>query len=77
MDSSAIGRVLVVLGLILVAAGLALWLLPRIGVPLGRLPGDVTWSRGSTRIAFPIVTCLLLSIALTIAINVVLRLLRR
>ena len=37
-----------------------------LGVPLGRLPGDISYQRGNTRFYFPIVTCLLLSVLLTI-----------
>jgi hypothetical protein len=56
------GKLLFVGGLIIAALGLLVML----GVPLGRLPGDITYERGNTRIYFPIVTCLVLSVLFTI-----------
>jgi len=55
-------RVLIVVGLLLVAAGL----LVRLGVPLGRLPGDIVIHRGNSTFYFPIVTCLVVSVVLTV-----------
>ena len=43
---------------------------------LGRLPGDLSWQRGNVSVQAPLVTCLLVSVILTVVINVVLRLLR-
>ena len=57
-------RVLILLGMILIAAGL-LW--PWIGwLGLGRLPGDIVIQRGNFTLYFPIATGLLLSAALTL-----------
>jgi hypothetical protein len=56
------GRLLVGAGLILVVAGLAI----QLGVPLGRLPGDLVIRRGGTTIYLPIVTCLVVSVVLSI-----------
>jgi hypothetical protein len=57
-------RTLILLGLILIAAGL-LW--PWIGwLRLGRLPGDIVVERGNFTVYIPIVTGLLLSAALTL-----------
>jgi hypothetical protein len=57
----SLGRVLIGIGLLFLAAGAAVWLLERAHLPLGRLPGDVTWRRNHTTIYFPWVTCLVLS----------------
>jgi Protein of unknown function (DUF2905) len=57
-------RILILLGLILIAAGL-LW--PWIGwLRLGHLPGDIVVERGNFTVYIPIVTGLLLSAALTL-----------
>jgi len=56
-------RVLIVIGLVLVLAGIAWPLLSRIG--LGRLPGDIMIQRGSTSFYFPLVTCIIVSIVLS------------
>jgi hypothetical protein len=52
------GPVLVVVGLLVAAAGVLVWL----GVPLGRLPGDIVVERPSFRFYFPITTSILASI---------------
>jgi hypothetical protein len=55
-------RLLIVIGLVLVLAGIAWPFLSRIG--LGRLPGDIMIQRGSTSFYFPLVTCIVVSIVL-------------
>ena len=56
------GRVLIVIGLVLVAVGAAI----QLGLPIGRLPGDIIIRRGGGTLYFPIVTCIVVSIVLTI-----------
>ena len=70
MPLDALGRTLVVLGLLLAALGGILLLVG--AVPwLGRLPGDISIERGNFRFYAPIATSLLLSVLLTIVLNVV------
>ena len=57
-------RWLVAIGLVLVLVGLLWPLLSKLG--LGRLPGDIVIERGNVRIYFPIVTCLIVSIVLSV-----------
>jgi hypothetical protein len=60
-----LGKYLVIVGLILAGFGLLLWT----GVGrgwLGRLPGDIQYSRGNFNFYFPVVSCLLLSLLLTL-----------
>lgn len=59
------GRLLVVLGLLIAGIGLLVML----GVPLGRLPGDVVIQRGRGTFYFPIVTCIVVSVVLTIVLS--------
>jgi hypothetical protein len=64
---SDLGKILFVLGLVLAAVGLLLW--SGVGKSwLGRLPGDIQYSKGNFSFYFPIVTCLLLSILITLAL---------
>jgi hypothetical protein len=63
------GKLLVMAGLILTVAGALLWLGFGKGW-LGRLPGDIHVERGSWGFYFPIVTCILISIVLTILLNI-------
>ena len=62
------GKVLLGLGLLLVALGAVLLLGSRLGLPIGRLPGDLHWrSRsGNTQFYFPIATSILLSVLLSL-----------
>lgn len=56
------GKALIVLGLVIAGIGM----LVSLGVPLGRLPGDITYRRGSFTFYFPLATSILVSIILTI-----------
>jgi membrane protein implicated in regulation of membrane protease activity len=59
------GKFLVVAGLLIAAAGALLWSGFGKGW-LGRLPGDVNYSKGDFSFHFPIVTCLIVSAILTL-----------
>jgi hypothetical protein len=64
---SDLGRLLVVFGLIIVAAGVVVMLVGR--VPgIGRLPGDVHIQRGNWTFYFPLGTSILLSLVLTLVL---------
>ena len=60
------GKVLVVLGIVIALIGAVLWKFGGFG-PLGRLPGDISVEKENFLFHFPIVTCLLLSAVLTLA----------
>ena len=60
-----LGKLLVILGLVIAAVGALLWTGFGKGW-LGRLPGDIHYTRGNFSFYFPIVTCLLLSLLLTL-----------
>jgi uncharacterized protein HemY len=62
-------KYLILLGLAIAAVGAAMWL----GLPLGRLPGDIVVRRGAFSFYLPLTTCVLVSVVLT----VLLALLRR
>lgn len=63
-----LGKMLVILGLALVIIGAILWSGFGRGW-LGRLPGDIRYSRGNFSFYFPVVTCILLSIILTLVLR--------
>ena len=65
------GKALIGLGALLVVAGLLFMAGEKLG--LGRLPGDISFRRGNTSIYFPIVSCIVASIVLTVILNLVLR----
>lgn len=60
-----IGKMLVILGGVIFLIGLALWSGFGAGW-LGRLPGDIRIERGHSAFYFPIVTCIILSIVLSL-----------
>jgi Protein of unknown function (DUF2905) len=71
-----LGRLLVILGVVLVAVGAILWLGGAVGgkVPfLGRLPGDIHVERGNWSFYFPLTTSILLSIVLTLVLTLLSR----
>jgi hypothetical protein len=61
-------RFLIILGLVLIAAGLLWMALPKIPF-LGRLPGDIVYKRGHFTFYFPLATSLLVSLVLTILLR--------
>jgi len=65
------GRVLIGLGLALVAVGLVFIVGGRLG--LGHLPGDLTLRRGQWTFAFPLATSIIASLVLTLVLNLLLR----
>jgi len=57
-----VGKLLLVAGLVIAGIGL----LMMVGIPFGRLPGDIVIRRGSSTFYFPLVTSIVLSIILTL-----------
>ncbi|HUP49718.1 MAG TPA: DUF2905 domain-containing protein [Thermoanaerobaculia bacterium] len=62
----SIARILIITGIVLIAAGLAFALLGRLGI--GRLPGDIVFRRGNFTLYVPLMTSIFLSILLTLAL---------
>jgi hypothetical protein len=60
-----LGKTLVIFGLVIVLVGIALWTGFGAGW-LGRLPGDIRVERGNSAFYFPIVTCIIISIVLSL-----------
>lgn len=71
-------RLLMIFGFILLLIGGAVYLIAKYGppldkIPLGQLPGDIRIQRGNYSCFFPIVTSILLSVVLTILLNLIVR----
>lgn len=63
-----LGKLLLVAGVVMALLGLALW--SGIGASwLGRLPGDIRIERGNSAFYFPIVTCIIVSIVLSVIMS--------
>lgn len=69
---SQIGRMLVILGVVIVVVGVAMMFSDRIPW-LGRLPGDIVVRRRNVTFYFPVVTAILLSLILTVILNLLTR----
>jgi hypothetical protein len=61
-----LGRILIGIGLLLVVCGAIVLLLGKTGLPLGRLPGDLTWRGKHTTVYFPLGTSILISVVLSL-----------
>lgn len=70
---SEIGKLILGLGLALVVIGGVLILAGRAGLPLGRLPGDFVYRGKHTTVYFPLVTCIVISVVLTVIFYVISR----
>ncbi len=60
-----LGKMLFILGLVLVVAGAILWKTGALG-GLGKLPGDIFVQKGNSTFYFPVVTCIVISLVLTL-----------
>ncbi len=69
-DHTSFGWLLLILGLVIAGVGLVWILAPSIPW-LGRLPGDIRIERENFRFYFPLVTCLLLSLALSLVLWII------
>ncbi len=67
---------LVILGIALVVIGGIVMLLGRTGLPLGRLPGDISYRGKNTTFYFPLASSVLISVVLSIVLFVLARLKR-
>jgi hypothetical protein len=64
-----VARLLIVVGLLVAGIGVLI----HFGVPIGRLPGDIVVRRGNSTFYFPIVTCIAVSLLLTLVMALVKR----
>jgi hypothetical protein len=68
-----LARFFLLLGVVFLVIGGMIYLFNWLGLPLGRLPGDIRLARGNLTCLFPLATSILLSLLLTILLNIVLR----
>jgi Protein of unknown function (DUF2905) len=71
-----IGRYLMIGGVILFVVGGLVFLAAKIGLPFGHLPGDIRIERDGFSFYFPLASSILISIILTVIVNIILRLLK-
>ena len=66
-----IGRILIFCGAVMLVIGVAILLLGRTNLPIGRLPGDIFYRGKNTTFYFPLATSILLSLVLSIVLYVI------
>ena len=72
-----ISRYIMIGGIILFLVGGGMYLAAKFGLPLGRLPGDIRIEGENGSFYFPITTSILVSVALTIVVNIISRFLNK
>lgn len=68
---AGMGKLLIIAGVVLVLAGVIFTVGERFG--LGRLPGDISFKKGDFSFYFPIVTCIIISVILSLILNIFFR----
>ena len=68
-----LAKILIGIGLAILALGILLYLAPGALGWFGRLPGDINIERGNTRFHFPLTSMIIVSVVLTIIVNVFFR----
>jgi len=61
-----LGKLLLVLGGVIVLVGAALLIAGRLNLPLGRLPGDIVYRGKNSVFYFPLTTCIVISVVLSL-----------
>jgi Protein of unknown function (DUF2905) len=61
-----LGKLLLVLGGVIIVTGAVLLIAGRFNVPLGRLPGDIVYRGKNTVFYFPLATCIVISLVLSL-----------
>jgi hypothetical protein len=64
-----VAKLLILIGGVIIALGILI----QLGLPIGRLPGDIRFTRGSFTFYSPLATALLISVVLTIVLNLLVR----
>ncbi len=65
-----LGRALIVMGLLIAAAGAALLLAGKLNIPFGRLPGDITYHKKNLTVFAPFGTMIVVSVVLSVILNI-------
>ena len=72
-----LARFLVIGGIVLILIGGGVYLAAKFGIPFGRLPGDIRIEGKNGSFYFPVVTSIVISLLLTIILNVIIRFLNK
>ena len=67
------GKMLVLTGVVLIIIGAVLWLAPSFSFKPFRLPGDIVIKKGNFVFVFPLATCIIISVILTLVLSLLFR----
>lgn len=76
-DLTSIARWLILIGVALIGLGGLFWVLSRLGLPLGRLPGDFHFQSGNLSCVIPVASSILISVLVTVVLNLIARILNK
>jgi len=76
MDLFQIARVLLMIGFVLIILSGVIFVIAKLGIPLGHLPGDIRVEGSGMSCVFALGTSILLSIILTVILNVIAKLIK-
>ena len=76
-DLTSIARWLILIGVALTGLGGLLWVLSRLGLPLGHLPGDFSFQSGNLSCVIPVASSILISVLLTLVLNLIARMVNK
>jgi len=68
-----LGKTLIIIGVVVIVAGVCVILASKLGINLGRLPGDINIKKDGYSFHFPIVSSIIISIVLTVILNLFFR----
>ena len=74
---SSLARIFLILGVVFLILGGLLYLAGRLNLPIGRLPGDIRFERDGFSFYFPLASCILGSILLSLLVNLIARFWKR
>ena len=68
-----LGRTLIAVGILIALAGVCVLIAGKLNLPLGRLPGDIAWRGKHSFFYFPVTSCILLSVLLSLVFYIISR----
>jgi len=72
-----LARTLMIGGIVLFLVGGGIYLSAKLGLPLGRLPGDIRIEREGFSFYFPLASSILVSVVLTVILNIIARIFKK
>ena len=68
---SSLAKYLIIIGIVIIITGFFILILMKLGIPIGKFSGDIHIKKEKFAIYFPIVTSIVISVFLTLLINII------